>query len=378
VSDTEARSQTTVLTVVGTGLIGGSLGLACRKRGLVDRVVGFDIRTDRLNRALERGAIDEAAPTALDSVRGANVVVIATPVRSIPSVFAEVARGLDPLTIVTDVGSTKVGVVGEIERVAPPHVRFIGGHPLAGGEQEGIEEADPELFSGSLWILTPTKRTDPDSYRRLVQFLGGLHTRVLSLEAHRHDELMALVSHLPQLLSSVLMGFAIDAVAKEAGLPLITAGGFRDMTRVAASSPDLWVDIVRENNEALAEVLGRFGTELGRVRRLIETRDWEGLRDVLVAAQKARRQLPPKPGLEPSQLVELMVPVPDRPGVLAEIATTVGEAGINIEDIDIIHSAGGGRGMLRLSVSGEAVARRATEAIEAKGFPVSWAGSSSD
>lgn len=364
------RQHPEIVAVLGTGMMGGSFGLAARKRGIAERVVGFDVRPEPLKEALARGAVTEAAASAGAAVREASLVVIATPVGTIPRVFAEIVPSLAEDAIVTDVGSTKARIVEEIEPMVPPHAHFIGGHPIAGSEKDGIEAADPDLFSGCSWILTPTVETGTPAYRRLVRLLGRLEARVLLLDPARHDELVALTSHLPQLLASTLMGFAAEIAASEGGLPLVTAGGFRDMTRIAASSPDLWVDIVRENRSALLDLLSRFGAALEAARGYLENGDWEGLRGTLAAARDARAALPGKPGLVPTALVELLIPVPDRPGVLSEVTTSVGEAGVNIEDIDIVHSPEGGRGTIHLLVNGATAAATAAGALRRKGFSV--------
>lgn len=357
-----------VLAILGTGLIGGSLGLAARKRGVAARVIGHDLAPEALEAALARGAVTEAADTPADAVREATLVAVATPVGAIAGTFAAAAPGLAAGTVVTDVGSTKAGVVASVARIVPSGVHFIGGHPLAGSEKHGIEAADPALYEGCVWILTPTASTDAGAYSRLVRFLGQLGARVLSLDPARHDELVALTSHLPQLIASTLMRFAAEMAAGEGGLPLVVAGGFRDMTRIAASSPDLWVDIVRENREALGEVLVRFEAALRRAAAYLEGEDWEGLRGALAAARDARSALPGKPGVAPAALVELAIPVVDRPGILAEVTTTMGEVGINIEDINILHSPEGGRGSIHLSVNGEEAAAAAIEALARRGF----------
>jgi prephenate dehydrogenase len=356
------------LAIVGTGLMGGSLGLASLAGKLVERVVGWDADPGMLRRALERGAITEAAGSIAGAVQGASLVVLSMPVGVIPASFREVAPHLERGAVVTDLGSAKGRLVGEIGPLVPEGVHFIGGHPIAGSEKEGIEAADPELFRGAFWILTPTADTDPGAYGRLVRFLGGLAVHVLSLDPSRHDELLALTSHLPQLLSSTLMGFAADIAAAEGGLPLASGGGFRDMTRIAGSSPDLWLDIVRENRSAVLALLHRFHEALASTTGLIDRQDWEGLRETLAAAREGRARLPEKPGLEPASLMEVLVPVPDRPGVLAEVTTTVGEAGVNIEGLTIQHSPEGGRGTIHLEVDGEAAARTAVEALEKKGY----------
>lgn len=357
------------LAIAGLGLMGGSLGLSCLERGLAVDVVGYDRDPASLARALEVGAITHAAGSLKEAVDGADLVVIATPVGSIASVFAEASSALMPNCIVTDVGSTKGGVVEQITRAAPPGIHFIGGHPVAGSEKEGIEAATPSLFEGCLWVLTPTESTSPDAYGRLMRFLSGLGVRILALDPRRHDEALALTSHLPQLLSSTLMGFA-DEVANEGdGLPLLTAGGFRDMTRIAASSPDLWIDIVRENRPALLALVRKFQESFGSAADALERSDWEGLRHTLDEARSARGAFMAKPGIESFEIYELLVPVPDRPGVIAEISTTVNDAGVNIEDLSIVHSAGGG-GVIHLQVSGETSAASARQVLRAKGYQV--------
>lgn len=364
----ERNPKVNTLAIVGLGLMGGSLGLASLERGLVERVVGFDLDPASIKRALERKAITQGARSLAEAVAEADLVVLATPVGSIGEVFAEAAAFMPDGCVVTDVGSTKAGVVEAVTRRAPASLHFIGGHPMAGSERGGIDAATSDLYEGCLWILTPTGATSTEAYGRLMRFLTALGARVLTLDPARHDEALALTSHLPQLLSSTLMGFAADVAKTGEGLPLLTAGGFRDMTRIAGSSPDLWVGIVQENQPALSSLLRRFLETLGEAADALETHDWYRLRAMLAEAQRARHDLPGKPGLEPSELAEILIPVPDRPGVLAEVTTTVGEAGVNIEDLNILHSAEGGRGVIHLAVSGADNARTAAEALQKKGY----------
>ncbi len=364
----ERNPKVQTLAIVGLGLMGGSLGLAALERGLAERVVGFDLDPATVKRALELGAITHGASTLRSAVAEADLVVLATPVGSIGDVFAEAADSMRAGCVVTDVGSTKAGVVEAVTRRAPESVNFIGGHPMAGSEKEGIDAAFPGLYDGCLWILTPNEATSHEAYGTLMRFLTALGARVLSLDPARHDEALALTSHLPQLLSSTLMGFASDVAKTGEGLPLLTAGGFRDMTRIAGSSPDLWVGIVQENQPALAALLRRFLETLTEAADALENRDWYRLRAMLAEAQRARHDLPGKPGLQPYDLAEVLIPVPDRPGVLAEVTTTVGEAGVNIEDLNILHSAEGGRGVIHLAVNGTDNARLAAEALQKKGY----------
>ncbi|MDQ4149086.1 MAG: prephenate dehydrogenase [Actinomycetota bacterium] len=358
------------VAVIGVGLMGGSLGMACLKRGVAARVVGFDRDENTLHRALDLGAISEAAPSSRDAAKEADLVVLATPVGAIPAAFAETLPGMPEGAIVTDVGSTKMRVVDEIGRLAPSSVEFIGGHPIAGSERHGIEAASADLYDGCFWILTPTSSTSPSSYRSLMRFLSALGARVLSLDPERHDEALALTSHLPQLLSSTLMTFAAEVATSGEGMPLLTAGGFRDMTRIAGSSEEMWVDIVKQNQNALLEVIRKFQAAFGAAVESVAAGDWEAVKSFLAAGRAARNALPGKAGVAPSELIELRVPVPDRPGVLAEVTTTVGQAGVNIEDLDIVHSPEGGRGVIHLAVRGRENARAAAEAMARKSFRV--------
>jgi prephenate dehydrogenase len=366
-----AGPEVGTLAIIGTGLMGGSFGLAALASGAAAEVVGFDLRQADLRQAVSRGAVSRAALSAGEAVAGADIVVIATPVGTIPAVFREVAPHLRPGAIVTDLGSTKTRVVEEIGKLTPPGIHYIGGHPMAGSEHEGIEAATADLYAGCLWILTPTESTGTDAYRRMVRLLGRFGARVLSLDPARHDQLLALTSHLPQLLSSTLMRFAADVADSAGGLPIVAAGGFRDMTRIAASSPDLWVDILRENRWAVLDVLRRFEEALRSGREQVESEDWGGVHTLLAGARHARRALPAKPGAA-FDAVELLIPVPDRPGVLADVTTAVGERGVNIDDIEIIHDPAGGRGRIRLVVSGRTGAEAATEALRRRGYEVAY------
>lgn len=357
-----------VLAILGTGLMGGSLGLAALGSGSVHRVIGLDADARALRLAVARRAVTEAARSAAELVAEATIVVLATPVGAIPDAYRQVAPHLKPGTIVTDLGSAKARLVAEIGPLVPERTFFIGGHPLAGAETEGIDSAEAGLYRGAFWILTPTEATDPGAYGRLVRFLGTLGVHVLSLQPARHDELVALTSHLPQLLSSALMGFAADLSSAEGGLPLIAAGGFRDMTRVAASSTELWLGIIRENRPAVLAVLERFRESLGDMAGAIGSEDWEQLRRILDAARLGRDRLPERPGLVPAAPVTLLVPVEDRTGVLAEVVIPPTEAGVSIAGVGIVDAPEGGRGWVRLVINGEEPARRAFEALEQRGF----------
>ncbi|MGH9069011.1 MAG: prephenate dehydrogenase, partial [Acidimicrobiales bacterium] len=240
--------------VVGTGLIGGSVGLALRARGW--RVTGRDTDPARAAAALEAGALD-----AVGEDPGAEVTFVATPVSAVVEV-ARAALGSGPADqVVTDVGGVKGPLVAAVD-----HPRFVGGHPMAGSEQDGVEGADASLFEGATWVLTPTPATDPVAFARLRSVVSSLGADVIAVAPEAHDVLVATVSHVPHLTAATLMGLAADGATEHAALLRLAAGGFRDMTRIAAGHPGIWPDICAENRDAIVASLDRLVAALGTVR----------------------------------------------------------------------------------------------------------------
>ena len=356
------------VALLGAGLIGGSIGLALRRLDDVDDVVAYDLDPAVGERAVARGAANRSASTPAAAVADADVVFVAAPVGAIPDLISAAASHLKPGAVVTDVGSTKSRLVLEVEKSLPDGVSFVGGHPMAGTEEEGIEAADAGLLEGCWWILTPTERVEASAYRALHGLISRLGARVMALDADRHDDLMAVISHLPHLTATALMNLAGDRGKEHAGLLSLAAGGFRDVTRVAASNPDIWLDICEENAGAISSVLTEFAERLLELGELVRTGSRSELQERFLAAREARRSLPGKK--VDGELMELHVPIPDRPGVLAEVTTTVGDLGVNIEDLRITHAEEGGRGTLRLLVLGREQAVRVHVALSARGYDV--------
>jgi prephenate dehydrogenase len=362
-------TSTRRVAVIGTGLIGASLGLALRRAGVAE-VRGYDADAEQLAAARDREAVTVAASSARAAADGADLVILAVPVSMVPEVAADVAPALRVGAILTDVASVKGPVVEALQAAAPEGVHVIGGHPMAGSAETGADHASADLFVGATYLLTPTTHTDPQAYQRLHALIARLGARVLAVSPERHDLLVAVVSHLPQLAATTLMNLAAERAHREhAELLMLAAGGFRDATRVAASNPDLWLDICAENRWAIIEVLDDYRERIGALRSILAVGDDGSLRAALADARAARRSLPGKETVNGS-LVELSLPIPDRPGVLAEVTTTVGGIGVNIEDLGIEHAPEGGRGRLRLAVIGPDHAARARAALEARGYEV--------
>ncbi len=324
------------VTIVGTGLIGGSIGLALRARGWT--VAGSDEDRDTEHRALAMGALESVGEDP-----GADVVFVATPVSVIVGT-ARRALARAPAAVVTDVGGVKGPIVAAVD-----NPRFVGGHPMAGSEQEGLEGADPDLFVGATWVLTPTSRTDAAAYTRLRSVISTLGADVVAVTPERHDSLVAVVSHVPHLAAATLMELAADDAHADATMLRLAAGGFRDMTRIAAGHPGIWPDICSDNADAITSALDRLLVSLTELREMVATRDRSSIVGVLERARKARRNLPSRVP-RPEDMAEIRVPVPDRPGVLAEVTTLAGQLGVNIWDMEIAHSAEGGRGVLSVVI----------------------------
>ncbi|WP_421120081.1 prephenate dehydrogenase/arogenate dehydrogenase family protein [Aquihabitans daechungensis] len=322
-------------SIIGTGLIGGSIGHALRAQGW--RVTGTDADPAAAERALALGAID-----AIGLDAAASITFVAAPVRAIA---AEVRRALAETSgVVTDVGSVKASLVSEID-----DRRFVGGHPMAGSEQLGVEGSSPDMFQGAVWVLTPVAHTDADQYATVDAIVRSFGAEVVALPPDRHDALVAVVSHVPHLTAAALMSIADERADEHAALLRLAAGGFRDMTRIAAGSPSIWPDICAENSEAIVDMIDHLTGELGRLRDLVADADRAGLLTTLERAQQARRNLPSRVA-QPSAMAEVRVPVLDRGGVIAEVATLAAELGVNIADFEIAHSSEGDRGVLILLV----------------------------
>ena len=338
--------------VVGVGLIGGSVGLALRQAGW--HVTGVDHDETRLAEAVAVGAVDEAgAPGPCD------LAVVATPVNV---VAAGVRDALEAgAAIVTDVGSVKGPVAAEID-----DPRFVPGHPMAGSHQDGLMGASADLFSGATWVLCPTGTTDDAAFARVRDLVAGLGAQPIVMPAARHDTLVAVVSHVPHLTAATLMRLADERAIEHRSLLRLAAGGFRDMTRIAAGHPAIWPAICHQNQAAITEVLDDLIGELTRLRGVVADGGTDDLLEHLEAARHARRNLPTT-APQAEALSEMRIPVLDRRGELAAIATLAADLDVNIFDLEIAHSAEGPRGVVVVVVE-SALAERLQGGLMAHGY----------
>jgi prephenate dehydrogenase len=274
--------QLATVAIVGVGLIGGSIGMAARARGQSERVIGIGRSAARLREAVARGAIDEATTDLARGVADADVVVVCTPVTQIAADVHSAAAGGPERMLITDAGSTKRGIVAEVERLPRSRAVFVGGHPLAGSERKGVEHARADLFDRRVCVLTPTAGTPPDRLRRARAFWGGLGCRLIELDPAAHDDALALTSHLPHVLAAAL------AATVPGDLLALAAGAYRDGTRVAGSDAALWAAIFLENRVPLLRALDGFETQLGLFRQALEAREEATIRAWWEAARSRR------------------------------------------------------------------------------------------
>jgi prephenate dehydrogenase len=352
------------VAVVGTGLIGASVGLAARKAG-VEQVWGWDPDPEALALAGERGAVDPAE-SIVGAVEEAELAVVATPVAALVEEVEAVLAAAGKGCTVTDVGSTKAHLCASVA----DRVRYIGGHPVCGSEARGPAHGSAELFEGATWFLTPLAETAPERYRLLHGFVSSLGAVPVAIDPAAHDRLMALTSHLPHALANLILNHA-GSVRVDGHEPLAAAGGsLRDMTRVAGANPRIWIDIFLDNADELRASLTEHRRRVDELERALESRDAGFLARWIGEAAVNRRRLLAEAFPDIGALQRVRVHVPDRPGVLSSITQALGAEGINIEDFELEHLSPERGGTLSVLVTGEEFARRAADLLEAQGYSV--------
>jgi prephenate dehydrogenase len=354
------------IAVIGVGLIGGSIGLAARQRLEAD-VVGFDPGDGVLDAALDVGALDRAAPDAAGALEGAEAAFVAAPVGALPAAVAAALAAAGEDCVVTDVGSTKRAIVDAVR-----DERFIGGHPLAGAANAGVRHARAELFDGATWYLTPTPSTRGTLYERLHRLLSGLGARPAALDAETHDRMLATVSHLPHVLANVLVAQAARALSEEGERLPATGPSFRDITRVAGANTAIWRDIYLANADALMAAIDDATARLADVRATLEAGDAAAVAAWNDGAREDRRRLL-EADLAGGTVTELRVSVPNRPGVVADVALALGRGGVNILDMALYPAPDRSSGYIVLWIAGEERAAQAEALVAGLGLPVARA-----
>jgi prephenate dehydrogenase len=350
------------IAVLGVGLIGGSVGLAAKRFVPGSEVVGFGRDRGRLERARELGAIDAAASSLEEALRGASACFACAPVGALPDQVGAALAAAPEDCVVTDVGSTKRQL---LRRIDDP--RFVGGHPIAGAETSGVENARAELFQGAVWYLTPTERSSGLLYERLHRLLKDIGAHPVAVDPETHDRLVAVFSHLPHVLANVLVRQAAGRLLDQGEALRQVGPSFRDGARVAGANTAMWADVYRSNREAIVEEVRGFARSLDEVAELLEAGgDVAGWND---AAREDRRRLL-EGDLTGAPVHELRLTVPNRPGIVASVALALGKAGVNIVDLALAPASDMRTGAMTLWIAGDGEAARATRLIDELGFPV--------
>lgn len=282
-----------LLSIVGLGLMGGSLARAVKEAGLPWRVRGMARAEATRREALAAGAVDEACATPAEAARGAHLVVLALPVLAVPEAVRAMAPDLAPGAVVTDVGSTKLALTRRVEALLPPGAVFVGGHPIAGTEESGFTASFPGLYRGARCLLTTGATATPEAVAEVRALWEGVGSSVEVIDPQAHDRILAVISHLPHVVAYALVNAAAEADRGLPGLLAYTGGGFRDFTRIAASHPVMWRDICLDNREEILSALEGFLREAGRLRDLVAAGDGAGLEAAFAAARVVRRSLSP-------------------------------------------------------------------------------------
>ena len=350
------------IAVLGVGLIGGSVGLAAREHLEGAEVIGFGRSAERLGKAIELGAIDSAAGLLEEAVDGADVCFCCAPVGALEAQVESALSGAPSGCVVTDVGSVKRGLVDTFA-----DERFVGGHPIAGAETAGVEHARADLFQGAVWYLTPSKTSSGILYERLHRLVVGLGARPVAIDAESHDRLLAAVSHLPHVMANVL----VSQAAGRGDLPRV-GPSFRDATRVAGANSAIWTDIYLANRDAIADEIEATAQRLREAAAILRAGDAEVVTAWNEEAAADRRRLLEADSSE-GAVHELRLTVPNRPGIVAQVALALGKAGVNIVDLALAPASDMRTGAMTLWIAGEEQAGRARQLIGDLGFPVAQA-----
>lgn len=366
-TDSEYAQEYGCIGIVGVGLIGGSIGLALKRTGFAGRIIGVS-RLETIESATELGIIDKGwsyadMPAALACC---DLVILCTPIRRILELLPAVARCAQPGTLITDVGSTKRRITACAQQSLPPSLDFIGGHPMAGSEKSGVAAADPFLFQNAIYIVVPPENMQASRYAAFLALLRQLGAQVLELDAETHDQVVAAVSHLPQMIATSLVRLVGELNArKDCFLPL-AAGGFRDLTRIASSAfAPVWEDICSTNADQMRLMIDQYMDVLQSVRDRLDQPD---LAQDFAFASKVRDSIPRDTKGYIHRLFELVVVAEDKPGVIAEIATALGNEQINISDIEIMKVREGVGGTIRLGFDTETAADSALGCLTRIGY----------
>lgn len=358
------------ITIIGLGLIGGSLGLALCKSRKISQVVGQDVDVFAIKTAVARGAVHWSTTSLSLAVKYSDIVVLAVPVGRMKNIVQEIIPYLKEGCIITDVGSTKEKLVEEISQILPHHIYFVGAHPMAGSERGGILGADPYLFENAIFCITPRENTHKIAVESVTALAGFVGAKVKLISPSEHDQMVAGVSHLPYLVAVSLVNSVCQLSQDYPGTLTLAAGGFRDTTRIAGGDPLMWKDISLSNQQAIIRMIDLFSANMEIIKRKIMDTCPEDLMQIFQESRTNREQIPFRyKGVLP-EINELLVSVPDKTGMLALITGCLAEQGINVSEIEVLPVRENHEGAIRLGFQRKDILEKAEEILKSQGLKV--------
>ncbi len=353
--------------LIGTGLIGGSIGLALREKKMVKIITCYDRDPEAAAEAVALSAADRVVKSAAEAVKDADLIILAVPVLSTLDILKEILPEVKDGALITDVGSTKGSIMATVEKLLPQSVSYIGGHPMAGSEESGIRGADPALLENAIYVLTPGPGTPENVIKKFTDLIEGTGAQPLILDPLAHDRMVAMVSHLPHISAAAL----VQSVAGAGDIELIrtlAAGGFRDSTRIALGNPEVWRDICVSNRWALLSALKIFKQSLVTIENYLKEPNAEAVEEFLTQSRDYRNSIPHRGrGILP-EVYDVIVLVRDSPGIIGKITTLLGEEGINIDAIEILHVRELSGGSIRLGFRSREQQNKALKVLNSQGY----------
>lgn len=353
------------LLLIGIGLIGGSLALAVKRGQPTVRIIGHDAQLETLAQALRLGVIDEVATDFDEQAVQADVIILAAPVRQTKAMIQHLAQlSLKQTVIITDTSSTKATVEHTAELLIAKNYTFIGGHPMAGSHKSGVQAAKAISFENALYILTPANNRAAARIPELEQYLQGTKAHFLISSAEQHDKMVGMVSHLPHLIAAALIRQTANYTKQLPQTIQLAAGGFRDVTRIAASDPKMWTDITLENRDNLVELLAMWQNEVASMQALVANANEEAIRAFFTEAKDYRDELPNKQRQALHGYSDLLIDIPDYPGVISEVTSVLAAAEISLTNIRVVETREDIMGILQVSFQSTQERERAKKVIE--------------
>ncbi len=358
------------ITIIGLGLMGGSLGLAFSNSGKVTQVVGYDLSISSIRQAVAKGSVHWGTNVLKMAVEQADVVILAVPVGQVKAMVQKALPFLkEDQCIIFDIGSTKEQIVKEISEILPRNISFMGGHPMTGSERAGISEAHPYLFENSIFVITPNSSGEQQEALKVLENLVTLlGAKIKIMSPDIHDKIVAGVSHLPYIIAVTLMNTVKELSQVLPDAPLLAAGGFRDTTRVAGGDPIMWRDICLSNQKNIMDLIEKFQQHLEKLKINLRNSQGDELFNTFVAARESREQIPLRyKGVLP-EVYELMINIPDQPGMLSLITGSLADQGVNISEIEVLRVRDNQEGAIRLAFQKKADLDQSMNILKAKGI----------